>query len=28
LSGLEVGEQVITSPYSSYLDMQRLKLKN
>ncbi|GLX77024.1 ABC transporter permease [Thalassotalea insulae] len=26
LEGLEPGEQVITSPYSSYQDMQRLKL--
>lgn len=26
LEGLEVGEQVVTSPYTSYLDMQRLKL--
>lgn len=28
LDGLEVGEQVVTSPYSSYQDMQRLKLNN
>jgi len=26
LDGLEVGEQVVTSPYSSYQDMQHLKL--
>ena len=26
LEGLEVGEQVVTSPYSSYQDMQHLKL--
>jgi len=26
LDGLEVGEQVVTSPYSSYQDMDRLKL--
>ena len=26
IEGLELGEQVITSPYTSYLDMQRLKL--
>ena len=26
LEGLEVGEQVVTSPYSSYIDMDRLKL--
>ena len=26
VDGLEVGEQVVTSPYSSYQDMQRLKL--
>ncbi|WP_286262277.1 efflux RND transporter periplasmic adaptor subunit [Thalassotalea atypica] len=28
LDGLEIGEQVITSPYNSYQDMQRLKLGN
>lgn len=27
LEGLEVGEQVVTSPYTSYQDMQRLSLK-
>ncbi len=26
IDGLDVGEQVVTSPYSSYQDMQRLKL--
>ena len=26
LEGLEIGEQVVTSPYTSYQDMQRLKL--
>jgi HlyD family secretion protein len=25
LDGLEVGERVVTSPYTSYQDMQRLK---
>ena len=28
LEGLEEGEQVITSPYSSYLDLQRLQLNH
>jgi HlyD family secretion protein len=28
LDGLEPGEQVITSPYSSYADMDRLALDN
>jgi HlyD family secretion protein len=28
LEGLEVGEEVVTSPYSSYQDMERLKLSN
>ncbi len=28
LEGLEVGERVVTSPYSSYTDMDRLKLDN
>ena len=27
LDGLEPGEQVITSPYSNYLDMDRLELQ-
>lgn len=27
IEGLEVGEKVVTSPYSSYRDMQRLKLR-
>ena len=27
LDGLEAGEQVITSPYTNYLDMDRLELK-
>ncbi|HMB60246.1 MAG TPA: hypothetical protein VKN35_10070, partial [Xanthomonadales bacterium] len=27
LDGLEVGEQVITSPYTNYLDMDRLELQ-
>jgi len=26
LDGLEAGEKVVTSPYSSYVDMDRLKL--
>ena len=26
IEGLEEGERVVTSPYTSYLDMQRLKL--
>jgi HlyD family secretion protein len=28
LDGLEAGEQVITSPYSNYIDMDRLELQN
>jgi HlyD family secretion protein len=28
LDGLEEGEQVITSPYTNYLDMDRLELKD
>jgi len=28
LEGLEIGEEVVTSPYSSYQDMERLKLSN
>ncbi|NMP15315.1 efflux RND transporter periplasmic adaptor subunit [Thalassotalea sp. Y01] len=28
IEGLEVGEQVITSPYSSFIDMSRLNLKS
>jgi HlyD family secretion protein len=28
LEGLEVGEQVITSPYTSFTEMQRLKLSD
>jgi HlyD family secretion protein len=27
LDGLEAGEQVITSPYTNYLDMDRLELQ-
>ncbi|MFT7286008.1 MAG: HlyD family secretion protein, partial [Halieaceae bacterium] len=26
LDGLDVGETVVTSPYTSYMDMERLKL--
>jgi len=28
LDGLEIGEQVVTSPYTNYLDMDRLDLQN
>ena len=28
LEGLEVGEEVVTSPYTSYQDMDRLSLTN